>query len=231
MDNIGGEQLKSTFSEKLLGLHINSDFEWSTHVEKLSIELKKRIGLLRRIRNRIPKNKLRIIADAIFNSKLRYGISVYLTPVFDEEDLKMKKLSKHTVALQTLQNRMIRVIFGIKYGTHVNMQDMRRKIDMMSVNQMAVYHTIMDCNNIVRNSASEQIKLKWTDINKKIYSLRSITNDDLKVPDKPKLKSRGFTYHAAKLYNMLPKNIKEAQNLSTFKTLTKKWIWEKIPSQ
>ena len=82
MDNTGGEQLESTFPEKLLGLHINSNFEWCTHVDKISIELKKRIGLLRRIRNRIPKNKLVIIADAIFNSKLRYGIAVYLNPVF-----------------------------------------------------------------------------------------------------------------------------------------------------
>ena len=101
----------------------------------------------------------------------------------------------------------------------------------MSVNQMAVYHTLMECNNIVKNSASEQIKSKWTDFNKKVYSLRSVQNEDLKVPDKPKLKSRGFTYHAAKLYNMLPKSIKEAQNISLFRTLTKKWIWEKIPSQ
>ena len=140
-------------------------------------------------------------------------------------------MSKVAKKCQTLQNTMIRVIFGIKHGMHVNMQDLRRKINMMSVNQMAVYHTLMECNNIVKNSASEQIKSKWTDFNKKVYSLRSVQNEDLKVPDKPKLKSRGFTYHAAKLYNMLPKSIKEAQNISLFRTLTKKWIWEKIPSQ
>ena len=38
---IGGEKLESIRSEKLLGLHINSDFEWSNHVEKICIELKK----------------------------------------------------------------------------------------------------------------------------------------------------------------------------------------------
>ena len=37
IDNIGGENIKSTDSEKLLGLQVNSNFEWSTHVEKLSI--------------------------------------------------------------------------------------------------------------------------------------------------------------------------------------------------
>ena len=67
--------------------------------DKISIDLKKRIGLLRRIRNRIPKEKLAMIADTVFNGKIRYSIAVYLSPVFDEEDLKMKKLPRNTYLL------------------------------------------------------------------------------------------------------------------------------------
>ena len=37
--------------------------------------------------------------------------------------------------------------------------------------------------------------MKWTIIEKK-HSLRSITNKNLKVPEKPKLKCMGFTYNA-----------------------------------
>ena len=85
INNIGGENLNSTFSEKLLGLNLNSDLNWNTHIEKLSIDLKKRIGLLKRIKQRIPRDKLVIIAEAISNSKIRYGIPVYITPVFEEE--------------------------------------------------------------------------------------------------------------------------------------------------
>ena len=83
-----------------------------------------------------------MIAEEIFNSKIRYGISVYLTPVFEEEDLKSKKLPKNTNILQTLQNHMIRVIYGTKRQNHINMKNIREKIKMMSVNQMAIYHTI-----------------------------------------------------------------------------------------
>jgi hypothetical protein len=86
VNNIGGENLNSTYSEKLLGLNLNSDLNWNTHIEKLSIDLKKRIGLLKRIKQRIPRDTLVIIAEAIFNSKIRYGIAVYITPVFEEED-------------------------------------------------------------------------------------------------------------------------------------------------
>jgi hypothetical protein len=68
-----------------LGLHINADFGWSTHVDQLSIELKKRIGLLRRIKKRVPKEKLVIIAEAIFNSLLRYGVAVFLKSIYDKK--------------------------------------------------------------------------------------------------------------------------------------------------
>ena len=75
--------------------------------------LKKQTGLLRRIRNRVPKEKINMIAEAIFNSLLRYGVAVFLKPVYDEEDLNRRKLPKHTNDLQTLQNSMIQVIYGL----------------------------------------------------------------------------------------------------------------------
>ena len=79
-----------------------------------SIDLKKRIGFLRRIRNRFSRDKLFLIAEGIFDSKIRYGVLVYLNPVYNKEELKMTKIPKNTVALQTLQNSMIRVILGLK---------------------------------------------------------------------------------------------------------------------
>ena len=35
-----------------------------------------------------------MIAEAIFNSKIRYDVAVFLNPVYNEEDLKMKNFSK-----------------------------------------------------------------------------------------------------------------------------------------
>ena len=64
---------------------------------------------------------------------------------------------------------------------------------MMNVDQISVYHTLLEAYNITRYSSYEQIHTKWTDMSEKEYSLRSITNDDLKVPEKPNLKCLGFT--------------------------------------
>ena len=82
---------------------------------------------MRRIRNRVPTKKITMIAEAIFNSLLKYGVAVFLKPVYDEEDLKRKKLPKNTIVLQTLQNSMIRVIYGLKKQNHFIMKNVERK--------------------------------------------------------------------------------------------------------
>jgi hypothetical protein len=53
---------------------------------------------------------------------------------------------------------------------------------------------------------------------------------DLNVPEKPKLKCLGFIYNEAKLFNMLPLQMRENKNPNTFKIMTKDWIWNNIPS-
>ena len=53
---------------------------------------------------------------------------------------------------------------------------------------------------------------------------------NLNVPEKPKLKCLGFTYNGAKLFNMLPIKMKQMEDPDAFKTMTKDWIWDNIPS-
>ena len=230
VENIGGKEIKSTYSEKLLGFHVNSDFNWNTHVDMISIELKKRLGLLKRIKNKIPKNKLIMVAEAIFNSKIRYGISVYLNPIYESEDLKMQKTTKNATTLQTLQNTMIRTVLGFSKKKHVNMAHVRKELKMMSINQMCVYHTLIEAYNVIRNSSSEEIKMKWSKKHESKYSLRSEMKSFQIIPEKPMARCTGFSYHGSKLYNKLPSNIKDTTNTNTFKSLIKTWIWDNIPA-
>ena len=109
------------------------------------------------------------------------------------------------------------------------MKNLRGEIKMMSVNQIAVYHTLLEAYNVMRHLSSEKINMKWKLIERK-YALRSITEKQLNVPEKPKLKCLGFTYNGAKLFNMLPIKLKKVEDPSNFKTMTKEWIWENIPS-
>ena len=85
---------------------------------------------------------------------------MYLKPTFDREEVKTEKLSEHTKELQVVQNSMVRVILGLKQADHINMREVRKQINMLSVNQMSVYHTVMEAYNIFNRTASEQLQMK-----------------------------------------------------------------------
>ena len=110
----------------------------------------------------------------------------------------------------------------------INMEKLRNKIKMMSVNQMVVYHTILETFNVVRKSSSEQVELKYKHQDQ--HSQRKTAKNDLRVPERMNKNCTGFSYRGAKIFNMLPTNIKEIENPKNFKIMIKDWIWKNIPS-
>ena len=135
LEDVGGVKLtslKENESEKLLGLQISREFNWKIHVDMLAVELKKKIGLMRRIRNRLTRGKMLMVAESIFNSKVRYGIALYLNPTFETEDVKARKLSVEASKLQVIQNSMLRTIFNYRLLDKVNMEKLRHNIKMFT---------------------------------------------------------------------------------------------------
>ena len=96
---------------------------WYTGLAEKSKD--KKIGLLKRIKQKIPSDKLIIIAEPIFNGMIRY---IYLIPTFEKEYLKAQKLTTETSSLQTMQNNMLRVIHRLRISHHVKMQRQQKKI-------------------------------------------------------------------------------------------------------
>ena len=63
---------------------------------------------------------------------------------------------------------------------------------------------------------------------KRKHSERCAVNNDLFVPENPRKKCTGFSYIGPKLYNMVPKKVKDAKTTDDFKNKLKGWIWEYI---
>ena len=51
-----------------------------SHIENVCGKMNQRLSILRRLKDKMPQVKLRIIAGAIFTSVARYGITVYSKP-------------------------------------------------------------------------------------------------------------------------------------------------------
>ena len=168
-----------------------------------------------------------MIAEAIFSSKIRYGIALYLNPVSDPEDVKAKKLSVEARKLQTLQNNMIRVIFEYRQEDMINMEKLRKDIGMFSVNQMNCYHVLIEAFNVIHYGSAPSIQEKWKPNKERLYSDRRKL--DVKVPKVNHVRCQGFSWFGAKMWNNLPEDIKSTTNPDTFKIKIKQHIWDTIP--
>ena len=123
---------------------------------------------------------------------------------------------------------MIRLLCNYKRGDHIEMKSLREKMNIMSVNQMCVYHVALEMFNIVVNSSAEKVKEKLTLQQNPSYQLRNRNNGEVKVPVKPS--KPYFSYSGPKLFNSLPEEIRKTDSPKSFKVQLKNWIWENIPS-
>ena len=109
------------------------------------------------------------------------------------------------------------------------MNKLRKNHNMLSVNQLACYHTLIETFNILYKNASPQIEAKIKHRENPRYDMRSNNRGDLHVIDKPLKSCTGFTYIAGKLWNMLPEEIRGIPESDPFKLKIKVWIDENIP--
>ena len=163
-----------------------------------------------------------MVAESIFNSVIRYGIAVYLKPVFEKEEVKAKTLSTEARKIQTVQNKMLRVIFGYKLEDQINMEKLRTNIGMFSVNQLNCYHVLMEAFNVVNFGSSNTIQEKWKPNNERPYSNRRKNN--VQVPRVNNVKCQGFSWYGAKLWNSLPPHVIESKNLRIFEGNLQGWF-------
>ena len=197
-------------------------------MNKLCTTLKQRIGLLRRIKCKINSQKLKIIAEAIFQAKLRYGISVYTVPKFDFNNLE-QAMDPNIKKLQIIQNDMLRLLVNQKRGSHTNMEKLRNELRMMSVNQLSCYHTAIEMFNIINNNSSASLHEEMIQVPKG-YGLRGLVDGTVLVPEKGKKSCNGFHYMGPKLWNFLPAHIRKTTKRNIFKEKLKDFIWENISS-
>ena len=124
---------------------------------------------------------------------------------------------------------MLRLVAGYERRDRMNMKELRERYNMMSVNQLACYHILMECRNILVNSASKQVKDKMMpEKQRNNFQLRSEKRGDLKILTNPKKSCKGFSYFGVKLWNMLPEVIRNEEKTPKFKAAIKPWIKTKI---
>ena len=211
---VGDATVTRTESTKLLGIQIDEAQNWKDQYKSLKTALNQRLFVIRRIKRQITKEKIMTMVHSLWVSKLRYGLQLCTRVQILHDDKKSTAMK----ALQQTQNRMLRAINNSKIADRVSVTSMLTKFNLLSVNQLAA-----------------QIKLTevWKSVNIKDYAISLDPYNKAQNPSKMELRPKptrifddtarlanskySFNVDSARLWNLAPTAITQAQTLSLAK--------------
>lgn len=107
--NINNTSIKEENETKYLGVIIQNNLKWESHIKKVIQTLNKQIPLYYTLRNYVPRNKINLIYKTLSLSVINYGIELY--------GCKNKPWLKQ---LQKTQNRLLKILLKkeVRYSTN-----------------------------------------------------------------------------------------------------------------
>lgn len=206
---INGENITKVNNEKYLGLILDSQLTWKPQIEKVRNKINSLTGALKGIVRCLPKQVRYTIYNSLVKSRIDYLIEVWGSAT----KTNLKKL-------QVAQNRVIKTLFRYNYLTPTI--KIYKETKLFNLAQTYKYNTCIFIRKILTKDIHSQITFtKRIDIYKRMT--RRANNLCLRS-HRTNYGKKSILYDGAQLYNELPKTIKEAKSLFTFKKLLKSHI-------
>ena len=115
---LDGVKLNPSKNVRYLGVLLDNELKWSTHVAQLKMKLNRAIGILSKLRYNLPLATLKMVYHSIFSSHILYGIQVWSQ---NSQTIKTK--------IQSLQDRAIRKITFS--STNCNQDDLYKNLKIL----------------------------------------------------------------------------------------------------
>ena len=112
-----------------LGLTINENLDWSSHCNKIVYKISRTLGVMNRLKHKLPSTVLKLMYDALIMSHFQYCIT--------SRGYSCYRLFK-------LQQRAIRIVTLSKYNAHTDplfkMNKLLKIEDIFEIQCLKLYH-------------------------------------------------------------------------------------------
>ena len=238
--------VKESQCEKVLGLLVNNKLTWWNHLHGDDSDpkhplpglvklLSKRVGMLARLVKLLPIQRFKMLVNGIFMSKLMYCVGVFGSlrglNTRNETEVRHNSFTKANLrALQTLQNKVVRLMTGHGYDTPV--VELFKDCDLLSVNQLIASSTLNSIFKIKLSSEpvylAERLGFGSEQPNRNGNAAHR-NRPDTQINFKLTRGREGMLYCGGKLWNALDDSLKREKSEIRFKKLIKIWVRQNIP--
>ena len=206
--------LQNVLSYKLVGVTIDADMSWKTHVSDVSRKLKGILFHMNRIKKHTPVTIMLLIYNSLFQSNMTYGLPIW-----------GKLTTTQNKQIEILQKKAIRIVYKQPYNSHT--KPLFAKKDVLTYGSLYNYHSNLFARSI-RINPPINIKSLLTDKPMPTGPLTrlQVKTDQVDIIKCNSVKLRNqCTYQIPLIWNELDCNIKD-QTRNSFKKLLKKQLFE-----
>lgn len=186
--------------------HVNHNLSWEKHTQKISKKVSQGLYALSRTKHIIPKHLKKLIYNALVESHITYGITLW-----------GHTHKKHLKPIITQQKKAIRLIENAAYNEHTNPLFINNKI--IKLPEIIELHILKFMHRIINKIAPQQILTLFPQRPRNTHI--ESRNLDIHIPLFRKSSSQNsIFYQGPKQLTTLPHAIKEQMQQST-QTLSK----------
>ena len=192
-------------SQKLLGIHIDNNLTWKTHIDKTCKKLVSKLFLLKRIQYYLTFEMKQLFYNA------------YITPIFDYGCVTWQRANTADISrIIKLQKRSARII--LNEGINTPSSEMFKTLDWLTFPNRCNYFTGLIVYKSLHNLTPVYINDLISFSSNENYDLRSQSRNDIshKRPNTNYLK-KTFGYCSMDVWNRIPNEIRQIRNINTFK--------------
>lgn len=210
---VNGQTIKNVKETKYLGLILDSNLGFKSHIKNLSNKLKFNLMNYKHIRNSLTTEASNIYLNTMIVPHLLYCMSSWSQAC--KTSLKL---------LESLYKRAIKI--HDKKPRQYHHCKVQSKYNILSFENLIKYNQISALFKIIHNIAAPPLR-KFVTLNSERISraTRSTVRGECSVPKRrTTYGQQSFFYKAANLWNILPNEIISCTNHSTFTRLSKQWL-------
>lgn len=211
--SFNNKTIYSTNNYDYLGLVIDERLSFSDHINRILKKITPYLGVLSRIRYTLNRENMMKIYYSYIHSHL-----TYLLPFWSAASkTSLKNLS-------FFQNKLMRII---KFKPYDFSTQLLYDNSFLSFYQLQKYESILLIYKISNNLIKSPMELNQ---NIQVTGRQTRSCNDFRLPTtRSGISQKSILYRGLKLFNDLPPTIKNVSNISQFKRLVKKFVFDHFP--
>ena len=212
--NVSENKICETSKQNLLGVYIDKELKFDYHLTELCKKAGRKLNALSRISYFLSQEKRRIVMKSFVETQFGYCPLVWMFRGRESN----KKINK-------IHERALRIVY---HDYLSSFEDLLKKDNSVTIHVRNIRMLAIEMYKNKQNISNESLSGLFEKRNVK-YNLRSQSDFAMTNVNTVNFGIKSMSFFGPKIWNIIPKEIRDLENLEHFKNKIKKWIPDKCP--